>query len=217
MGQAGAGAYSETGSVATTSADRAAGMISSLMGGAGPAGAPPQEASLPGSAGDAASDDRIKDIERDLIAGAEAFDKSASVGETPEQRELHNAVKAALVSSPTKLGAYPVAGASAGAASFLRAVSGKLSLTKMASIATSVAKAAEAHVASGRANAQCDQSCQPNFSACPQGWESRRDGSCAHPSSYSGYCNKPVRPADFSAATLEEFEVYCSVCFPCSV
>ncbi|CAD7947051.1 unnamed protein product [Amoebophrya sp. A120] len=212
----GAGTYSEAGSVAASSADRAAGMISSLMANSGAAGSSTPEASVAGSAGDAANDDRIKDIERDLIAGAEAFDKSASVGETPEQRELHDAVKAALVSSPTKLGSYPVAGASAGAASFLRAVDGKLSLTKMASIATSVAKAAEAHVTSGRANAQCDQSCQPNFSTCPQGWEARRDGSCTHPSSYTGYCNKPLRPADFAAAALEEFEVYCSVCFPCS-
>mmetsp|Transcript_19503 Transcript_19503/g.48927 ORF Transcript_19503/g.48927 Transcript_19503/m.48927 type:complete len:269 (+) Transcript_19503:108-914(+) len=208
------GSYSEAGEV-SAAADRAAGLISSLSSGAvGGAGA--DVGALTASSGSASSDSRVKNIERELIAGAESFDKASSMGDTAEQQELKKALRAAMKSSPTTVGRMPAPGSSAGVTSFLRSVSGKISLSQMATIASSVAASAAKHVASGRANSQCDR-CTPNFAACPLSWDTSRAGECLPPPSYAGYCNKAFSPSEFSPAQLEEAEVFCSFCMPCAV
>mmetsp|Transcript_11051 Transcript_11051/g.27023 ORF Transcript_11051/g.27023 Transcript_11051/m.27023 type:complete len:266 (+) Transcript_11051:109-906(+) len=204
--------YGEAGSVSAAAA-RAAGLISSVSAsGAGTATTALVDAS---SSGQAASDPRVRVIQQELIAGAESFDKASSIGETAEQKELKNAIRAALTGSPTVVGAMPAPGSSAGVRSFLRAVGGKLTLTQMAGIASAVASSAAKHVSSGRASSSCDK-CIVNWVACPMGWAASADGTCAPPTSYQGYCNKSFSPAEFSPAQLEESEVFCGFCMPCA-
>jgi CPW-WPC domain-containing protein len=60
----------------------------------------------------------------------------------------------------------------------------------------------------------CADSCSPNFSACPTGWQSE-GGNCVAPSSYHGICSSTSSLGGMSDSARSSWAATCGVTFPC--
>jgi len=185
---------------ASSSASIVRSLISSMGGGV--PGSPAAQAPVSGP---------VKAIQKDLVDAAIMFDEASNPYETAQEKSIKAALRSAALDSLSTSG---MRGASTGA-SFLRTYSGKIGGDQLASIAAAAEEAAESHVASGRIQNTCGQ-CHPNFSVCPNGFQSTAVGTCTPSGGYAGYCNKDFAINDYSAVELEEAELFCGFCFPCA-
>ena len=192
-----------TGSSIAAAAASLKSLIAGINGGAAP---PTVSATIPSGASAA-----VAGIQRDMIAAATAFDGAAQAFASPDEKAFKAALRAATMSGS----AGPNAGTSVGAASFLAAPQGKISLNELSSIGNAIFASASAHVPSKRWNSSCNK-CTPNFSSCPVGWQMSRAGTCVPGANYNGFCNKSMALSAYSSAELLEAEAFCGICWPCA-